>query len=210
MHFKLPIRLSSKRLGRCKRPPSPPPTPPAVSNMPVGKGQPVVIDLDDSSDEEGIYGTPLTGSFEESGSRLVADEDAQNHQPLAFRDAEDDAEDLVAFDDDFTFEEAVEPPDPEQACLEKVLEVFPDIDHEHVRQLYEARPLVPEGSAHIEIAYEELILKILDGGIYPKEKERRNELKRKRATSARSNEVETAAWEAADRERASGHYSDAA
>jgi len=205
MHFKLPLRLSSKQLGRCKRPPSPPLTPPAVSNMPVGKGQPVVIDLDDSSDEEGIYGTPLTGSFEESGSRLAADEDAQNHQPLAFRDADD-----LAFDDDFTFEEAVEPPDPEQACLEKVLEVFPDIDHEHVRQLYQARPLVPEGSALIENASEELILKILDGGVYPKEKERRSELKRKRATSAGSSEGETAAWEAADRERASGHYSDAA
>lgn len=207
MHFKLPLRLSSKRFSRAKRPPSPPLTPPAMSNMPVGKGQAVVIDLDDSSDEEEAYGTPLTGSsYRESEARLAADEDAEDHQSLAFRDSEP----LMAFDDDFTFEGASEPPDPEQACLEKVLEVFPDIDHEHVRQMYQARPLVAQGGALNGSPSEELILKILDGGVYPKEKERRNELKRKRAASAGSSEGETAAWEAADREKASGHYSEEA
>jgi len=175
--------------------------------MPVGKSEAVVIELDDSSDEGEVYGTPLTGSsYRESELRLAADEDAQDHQPLAFRDPED----LMAFDDDFRFEEAAEPPDPEQACLEKVLEVFPDIDHEHVRQLYQARPLAAEGVALNGTPSEELILKILDGGIYPKEKERRNELKRKRAVSAGSSEGEMAAWEAADREKASGHYSEEA
>ena len=206
MHFKLPLRLSSKRLSRCKRPPSPPPTPPATFNMSVGKGQAVVIDLDDSSDEEELYGTPRTGSYTKSGLRLIADDDAQDRETPAFRDAED----LVAFDDDFTFEEDADPPDPEQVCLEKVLEVFPDIDHEHVRQLYQTRPVVAGGGAPMGNPSEELILKILDGGVYPKEKERRNELKRKRAASATSSEGETAAWEAADRERASGHYSEEA
>lgn len=206
MHFKLPLRLSSKRLSRCKRPPSPPPTPPATSDMSAGKGKAVVIDLDDSSDEGEAYGTPLTGSYRESEPPLAAEDGPQDYHFEAFRDAGD----LRLFADDLTFEEAAEPPDPEQACLEKVLEVFPDIDHEHVRQLYDARPLAAEGGVAYGTLSEELILKILDGGVYPKEKERRNELKRKRAASADSSERETAAWEAADREKASLSYSDEA
>ena len=169
--------------------------------MSAGKGKAVVIEIDDSSDEREFDQTPLTGSYRESEPRLSAEEHVPDHPLPTLRDAGD----LRLFADDFAFEEAAEPAHPEQACLERVLEVFPDIDHEHVRQLYQARPLAREGGAPNGTPSEELILKILDGGVYPKEKERRSELKRKRAASAGSNEEETAAWEAADRERASGY-----
>ncbi len=207
MHFTLPLRLSSKRLSRYKRPPSPPPTPPPVSDMSGRKADPVVIELDDTSDEDEEYGTPLSSSDLDLEVRLGAAEGAENDQrPFLCPDARS----FEPFPNGLGIQHAAQPADPEQLCIDRVLEVFPDIDREHVRQLYRDRPLVMEGGLANSNPSEDLIVKVLDGGIYPKEADRRKELKRKRATSAASSDGETAVWEAADRERASTHYSEEA
>lgn len=173
----------------------------------AGKAKQVVIDLDDSSDDDHEYGTPLTGSQIGEDLRLGADEDGDGHRiPFTFLDERD----FEPHMDYFLPDVAPEPVDAESACLNRVLEVFPDIDHEHVRQLYQARPVVAEEARPSGDPSGELIVKILDAGDYPKEKDRRKELKRKRAASAGSSQGETAAWEAADRERGSTQYSEEA
>ncbi len=207
MQFTLPLRLSPKRLSQHRRPLSAPPTPPATFQMSADKGEQIVIELDDSSDEEEEYATPLMGSQTGDDSRLAAEDDADDH-PLPFFLL--DEWDFEPFADDFVLNEAPEPVDPEQVCLNRVLEIFPDIDHEHVRQLYKTRPVVAEGAPPNDDPSEQLIVKILDAGTYPKEKDRRTELKRKRAASATSSRGETAAWETADRERATAQYSEEA
>ena len=71
-------------------------------------------------------------------------------------------------------------------CLEKILEVFPDISHEHCREIYDAQMLNPvEGQPVAQT----LITQILDKGKYPKEKDRQKELKRKRLTNSDDEEV---------------------
>ena len=72
------------------------------------------------------------------------------------------------------------------SCLEKILEVFPDISHEHCREIYDAQMLNPvEG----QLIAQTLITQILDKGKYPKEKDRQKELKRKRLTNSDDEEI---------------------
>jgi hypothetical protein len=80
-------------------------------------------------------------------------------------------------------------------CLANVLEVFADISHEHVRELYFARRKKDRAiRRHLE-AHEiydpsaDLIEQILDAGDYPKQRD----AKRKRAPTASSDEGED--WE---------------
>ena len=71
-------------------------------------------------------------------------------------------------------------------CLVKILEVFPDISHEHCREIYDAQMLNPgEG----QLIAQTLITHILDKGKYPKEKDRQKELKRKRLTNSDDEEI---------------------
>ncbi|KAL8785457.1 MAG: hypothetical protein Q9195_008634 [Heterodermia aff. obscurata] len=72
------------------------------------------------------------------------------------------------------------------SCLEKILEVFPDISHEHCREIYDAQMLSPVEGQPIA---QTLITQILDKEKYPKEKDRQKELKRKRLTSSDDEEV---------------------
>lgn len=73
-----------------------------------------------------------------------------------------------------------------EACLQEVLEVFPDISRDHVQQLYDAQMPVPMDGQTIP---QHLISQILDKGKYPKEKDRLKELKRKRFVDSDEEEV---------------------
>ena len=68
-----------------------------------------------------------------------------------------------------------------QHCLKAVVAVFPDISHDHVQQLWDKSAwgaLI--GS---DVLHHTLIEKILDGGPYPKEKDRLRELKKRKRAS---------------------------
>lgn len=96
-----------------------------------------------------------------------------------------------------------------QTCLNAVVEVFPDICHAHVQQLYDARlqnpdilqpPLLAPAT---EVMAQDIVTGILDGGgKYPKEKDRIKELKRKRSMKPNSDEEEAARWREAARDEA--------
>ena len=93
----------------------------------------------------------------------------------------------------------VDAPGDYETCLTEVLEVFPDISHEHVRQLYDTRVQSLDHELRRADIAQELILQILDGKAYPKEKDRINELKRKRTEVLSSDEEEAARWKAVER-----------
>ena len=86
------------------------------------------------------------------------------------------------------------PPDESrsfQGCLNRILELFPDISQDYVQQLYDMRTENPSGP-HDDIRHE-LIMQILDAEKYPKESDRLNDLKRKRV-SEDSDAEEIAKW----------------
>ena len=82
-----------------------------------------------------------------------------------------------------------------ETCLAELLEVFPDICREHVQSLY--NKLNRQDGPYAQTAAQVLIERILDGGNYPKEKDRIKELKRKR-NDKHSDEEEAARWKYAD------------
>lgn len=89
-----------------------------------------------------------------------------------------------------------------ESSLSEVLEVFPDISHDHVRQLYETW-IQANGSgdrAQEQNVAAELTIQIVDAGEYPKEKDRINDLKRKRSQALNSDEEEEVRWKDATRE----------
>lgn len=73
-------------------------------------------------------------------------------------------------------------PMTESECLERVLEIYPDISHDHVRDMFRGGLQVgmPADSSWCD----QLIVRILDEGKYPTEREaKRAALKRKREPS---------------------------
>ena len=84
---------------------------------------------------------------------------------------------------------------PYDACLAEIIEVFPDISREHVQALY--NKMDHQNGPYTPRAAQILIEKILDGGNYPKEKDRIKELKRKRS-DRHTDEEEAARWKYAD------------
>jgi len=68
-----------------------------------------------------------------------------------------------------------------EKCLSEVLEVFADISHDHVKQLYDHEAQLGRLDNTAPSAVHNVIEKILENGKYPKEKDRLNELKRKRS-----------------------------
>ena len=84
---------------------------------------------------------------------------------------------------------------PYNTCLAEILEVFPDISREHVQSLYDK--LNHQNDPYAQTAAQALIEKVLDGGNYPKEKDRIKELKRKRS-DRNSDQEEAARWKFAD------------
>lgn len=92
----------------------------------------------------------------------------------------------------------------EQDCLDRVLEMFPDIAHDHVRQLYRERPNAGVTGARW---CQQMIERILEcGEKYPRQK--REERKRKRGNSIYESE-EAMQWENADRDPAGSAYAQA-
>ncbi len=90
------------------------------------------------------------------------------------------------------------PFDDYQVCLHEILEVFPDISHEYVQQVYDKdiEAVGPYGRHHNTMA-QKLIGEILDSGKYPKERDRVRELKRKRSDKD-VDEEEAAKWKHMD------------
>ncbi len=84
---------------------------------------------------------------------------------------------------------------PYETCLAELLEVFPGISGEYVQSLY--NDLNHQDGPYAQTAAQILIEKILDGGKYPKEKDRIRELKRKRSDK-NSDEEEAARWKYAE------------
>lgn len=84
---------------------------------------------------------------------------------------------------------------PYETCLAEIVEVFPDISREHVQSLY--NDLNHQDGPYAQTAAQVLIEKVLDGGKYPKEKDRIKELKRKRS-DRNSDEEEAARWKYVD------------
>jgi len=125
-------------------------------------------------------------------------------------------DDFYDFDADWAFafnDPEVNFPDPEpafspmpevfaeQQCLQKVLDIFPDIAHDYVLKLFkDGSQEGITGSAWCD----RLIVQILDSGAYPKERDRRQELKRKRRDSQEEDGI--AEFEKADRENAGHAY----
>lgn len=93
--------------------------------------------------------------------------------------------------------ELIEASSFDKVCHE-VVEVFPDISLDHVRQLYDARDLQDNNLGGAGLA-QEIILNILDGKTYPKEKDSIREKKRKRSQDLDSDEEEAARWRTVDR-----------
>lgn len=74
-------------------------------------------------------------------------------------------------------------------CLKDVLDIFPDISHEHVQELYDAQMLNAVVGQEHESVTQNMITQILDKGKYPKEKDRQKELKRKRLADSDDEEI---------------------
>lgn len=78
-----------------------------------------------------------------------------------------------------------------QAYVSKVLEVFPDICLKHVQQLYDAHTQA-DGEQRLAAQEDDIsqrvITQILDGGKYPKERDTRRALKRKRESEEEEGE----------------------
>ena len=84
--------------------------------------------------------------------------------------------------------------DTYESCLREILEIFPDISRDHVQQMYNSDigTVIPH-QRQGGMAASRLIEKILDGGAYPKERDRMRELKRKRSDKD-VDEEEAAKW----------------
>ena len=74
-------------------------------------------------------------------------------------------------------------------CLTEILELFPDISHDHVEQLYNSDVQRFSGHGMQNSLVQHLIEKILESGKYPKEKDRLKELKRKRYRDSDEEEI---------------------
>ena len=83
------------------------------------------------------------------------------------------------------------------SCLKIILEIFPDISHERVRELYDRQVGNPDPSQNFA---QQLIEQILEGGKYPKERERLRELKelKRKREDKDSDDEEAARWSFAD------------
>ncbi|KAL8906506.1 MAG: hypothetical protein Q9207_001992 [Kuettlingeria erythrocarpa] len=91
-----------------------------------------------------------------------------------------------------------------ESCLAEVLEVFPDVSHEHVKELFDAHPNVR--TAGLSLAAD-IVSKILDGTTYPKEPDRLKERKRKRRSEAESDDERAAEWKNVERMNGNSFYS---
>lgn len=85
-----------------------------------------------------------------------------------------------------------------ESCLEEILEFFPGVSRDHVKKLYDEHPSVRTVARGTSLA-EDLIFKICDDKNYPKERDRLNDLKRKRISEANSDDERAMEWKNAER-----------
>lgn len=105
---------------------------------------------------------------------------------------------------------SIQEPPPFEDCLGRVVEVYPDICHDHVQQLYDVQIksfVLQAGVSPLDQISQLLILQILDADKYPKERDRRKELKRKRSIALDSDEEAAATWTAVERAAYPDEYS---
>lgn len=93
-----------------------------------------------------------------------------------------------------------------ERCLSEVLELFPDISRDHVKILYDTKLQHDRTESPPPTIVQDLIEKILEKGKYPKEKDRLNDLKRKRSRD--SDQEELAELRNAEGARASEGFMD--
>ncbi|KAL8871596.1 MAG: hypothetical protein Q9174_002608 [Haloplaca sp. 1 TL-2023] len=113
------------------------------------------------------------------------------------------------YPNNFNFDGAASPmdniPNPSPSyfstCLQQVLEVIPDVSHDHVQTLYNGL-LSGETQVAAGVPLSELLIaQLLDGGKYPRERDLQRELKRKRSmTRQDSDEERKAKWQTPENE----------
>ncbi len=161
--------------------------------MPSGLPYPDVIEISDSSDESTDSGSEDV-EVVQLQPRLIFSPRPYSEEPIV--DNRDENSSRSSLRNEPSEDNPVQ---RRQKCLNRVLEVFPDISHEHIGQLYDNRPAAVEGGDDPSGA---LIFKILDSGTYPKEKDRRILLKRKRENEREDehtdDEKAAASWAARD------------
>ena len=124
---------------------------------------------------------------------------------------------IGAFEDPFNRDDLLEstlprvpsPTTSHRACVDRVLEVFPDISRDHLQQLYDARITTPTTTRDDDV-FGDLVRQIADAEKYPKEKDRLRELKRKISEVLNSDQEDAATWAAQGRGTATWDYSQAA
>ena len=176
-----------------------------MQNLPVPRE---IIEIeDDSTDEDDAWRHFVT----------LEDDDALAYLPQNSTDIETPPLDaalssaLVSPSLDNPYSPVTDPEILYLLYFEKVLEVFPDICHEHIRLLYNARTRAfgeQQSAAPQDDISQGVIMQILDTGKYPKEKDKKKELKRKRSSGAAGDE-DDAEWTAQDRPKPDNtHYSE--
>ena len=96
-----------------------------------------------------------------------------------------------------------------EQCLATLLEAFPGISSEYVRELYNARmqgSQVPPHIHQVRHAFQDMTHQILDAKSYPKEKDRTSELKRKRPQALDSEEEDKIRWKTGRKGQKSDFY----
>ena len=84
-----------------------------------------------------------------------------------------------------------------ERCLENLSEVFPGIDSKYVQGLFDTWAQAPRPRTHvdqIDVASHDLTMQILETKTYPREKDRTNELKRKRSQAFNSDDEARLQW----------------
>ena len=169
-----------------------------------------------------LLGVTIMQAFPPQGVIIEIDSDTEDLESsdgdsLGFNEIEDNFNDGQSDDSALLrFGGIPEPPDLWQAhvdesdyceaCLTEILDVFPDICHDHIRKLYDVELQKIENDSQRANISQVLILGILDEKTYPKEKDRINELKRKRSNMLDSDEEEAARWNDLDRGQGTNTY----
>ena len=125
-----------------------------------------VIEIDSSSDDEGYQ---LIDLDNEHDAHAKADDPHQNASS--------------------------DPSNHYDACFRSVLELFPDISHDHIRNLYDEKIQSTHG-VEPDSLIPLLLDSILNGGSYPKEKDRLRALKdlQRKGDADRAEDDEAARW----------------
>ena len=138
---------------------------------------PEIIDLDDSSDSDMNFEDFLTPEGEAAiGVGVEGFHFDRNNQGLGPHDRTH-----------------VGNPYDYDGTLQEILQVFPDISHDHVQELY-SKHIEMRSPYQAETPSQVLIDKILDGDPYPKERDK----KKRKFEDRNSDEEEAARWKYAD------------